>query len=149
MSQANTQSTANQSTPVVSNDTQHIHVEDIRNTDTQAIENVGGRRNREDDQTEERQVRPRLEAPVADPVIELLAQQASEPVAEPVVEPQVEQHAEQHVDQFVEFNDDWIPESDSEFESDPESGEDGFDGWLQTMDYYDPNGEEYDPDYGY
>lgn len=116
MSQANTQMIVNQRLPVISNDTQHIHVDEIRNIDTQAIDNMGGKRNRVDDQHEERQVRPRLE-------------------------PQVEQH----VDQF----DDWISESDSEFKSDPEYGEDGFDGWLQIMGYYDPNGEEYDSEYGY
>lgn len=121
MSQANTQNTANQRTSDILNDTQHIHVEEIRIADNQAINDVGGRRNREDDQPEERQVRPRLETPVTTPQVE----------------------------QFVEFNDDWISESDSKFESDPEYGEDGFDGWLQAMDYYDPNGEEYDPDYGY
>lgn len=86
-------------------------VENIQNAYDQIIENIGGKRNREDDQPEERQVRPHLEAPV------------------------IEQH------------DDWI--SESEFKSDPEYGEDGFDGWLKVMDYYDPNGEEYDSDYGY
>lgn len=96
-------------------------VENIQNAYEQIIENIGGRRNREDDQPEERQVRHRLETPVT----------------------------EQHVDQFVEFNDDWISESDSEFKSDPEYGEDGFGGWLKIMDYYDPNGEEYDSEYGY
>ena len=121
MSQANTQIIVNQSIPVISNDIQYIHVDEIRNVDTQAIDNMGGKRNREDDQPEERQVRPRLEDPVA----------------------------EQHVDQFVDFNDDWISESDSEFKSDPEYGEDGFSGWLKIMDYYDPNGEEYDSEYGY
>ena len=107
--------------PVIPNDNQHIHVEEIRNVDNQAINDIGGRRNREDDQPEERQVKPRLEPSTF----------------------------EQHVDQFVEFNDDWISESDSEFKSDPEYGEDGFSGWLKIMDYYDPNGEEYDSEYGY
>lgn len=120
MSQANTQIIVNQSIPVISNDTQYIHVDEIRNVDTQAIDNMGGKRNCEDDQVEERQVKPRLE-------------------------PQVEQH----VDQFVEFNDDWISESDSEFKSDPEYGEDGFGGWLKIMEYDDPNGEGYDSEYGY
>lgn len=122
MSQVNTQSIV-QRTPVISNDTQYINVEEIRNVDTQAIENVGGKRNREDDQPEERQVRPCLEAP----------------------------DTEQHVNRFVEFNDDWISENDadSEFESDPEYGEDGFVGWLKIMCYDDPNDEGYDSEYGY
>lgn len=96
-------------------------LENIQDAYDQIIENIGGKRDREDDQPEERQVRPHLEYPVA----------------------------EQHIDQFVEFNDDWISESDSDFKSDPEYGEDGFDGWLKIMEYYDPNGEEYDSEYGY
>lgn len=53
MSQVNTQSIV-QRTPVISNDTQYINVEEIRNVTTQAIENVGGKRKREDDQPKER-----------------------------------------------------------------------------------------------
>lgn len=96
-------------------------IENIQGAYDQIIENIGGKRDREDGQPEERQVRPRLETPDTAPQVE----------------------------QFVEFNDDWISESDSRFEFEPEYGEDGFDGWLKIMDYYDPNGEEYDSEYGY